>query len=97
VLVTRGAAGATVVTAAGETDVPAPPVEVRDTIGAGDAFGGAFVAWWTARDLGRDDLADAGLLAEATAFACRVAALTCARAGASPPRLDELGSSAAIP
>lgn len=42
--VTIGSAGA-VVFAAGAVDrVPAPPVTVRDTTGAGDAFAGAFVA-----------------------------------------------------
>ena len=37
VLLTRGGSGVTVVTADGETDVPALEVEVVDTIGAGDA------------------------------------------------------------
>ena len=90
-LVTRGADGATVVPARGEpVDVPAPQVEVVDTIGAGDAFGGGFLAWWRSRGLRRDELADTGLVVEATRFAVRVAAITCGRAGASPPRLAEL-------
>ncbi len=33
-----------------------PSVTVVDTIGAGDAFGGGFLAWWTAHGLGRADL-----------------------------------------
>jgi fructokinase len=37
-----------------------PPVTVADTIGAGDAFGGGFLGWWTARGLGRDDLRSVG-------------------------------------
>lgn len=73
-LLTRGAQGATVVTADGETDVPAPRVAVVDTIGAGDAFAGAFLA---RRGEG---------VAQAAAFAAEVAADTCSRPGADPPR-----------
>jgi fructokinase len=91
VLLTRGAAGALVVGAGGDVEVPAPAVEVVDTIGAGDAFGGAFLAWWRSRDLRRPQLADTELVVEAARFAALVAARTCARAGASPPHLDELG------
>jgi fructokinase len=92
-LVTRGADGATVVTADAAIAIPAPAVDVVDTIGAGDAFGGGFLAWWQERGLGAEALGDADLVVQATEFACLVAALTCARAGASPPRLDELRAS----
>jgi fructokinase len=78
-VVTLGGEGALVVGPAGAVRVAAPAVDVVDTIGAGDAFGGGFIAWWHRR----------GTLVEATAFACRVAALTCARAGATPPTLAE--------
>jgi fructokinase len=61
-----------------------------DTIGAGDAFGGGFLAWWRSRGHGRDDLRDASLVAAGARFAASVAAITCSRAGASPPRLAEL-------
>jgi fructokinase len=90
VLLTRGSKGAAVVSAAGVTEVPAVPVEVVDTIGAGDAFGGGFLAWWHSRGHGPDALADHELVVEATRFAALVAALTCTRPGASPPRLAEL-------
>ena len=70
--------------------VEAPPVEVVDTIGAGDAFTGAFLAHWRSRGLGRAELGGREELIDATRFACRVAALTCARAGAEPPRRAEL-------
>jgi fructokinase len=90
VLVTRGAEGAAAVTAGAHTEVEAARVEVVDTIGAGDAFGGGFLAWWRARGLDRDALHDHELVVEATRFAALVAALTCAKPGASPPRLDEL-------
>jgi len=90
VLLTRGASGATVVSAAGETEVEAPQVEVVDTIGAGDAFGGGFLAWWRREGLGAADLERTDAVLEATRFSCLVAARTCERPGASPPRLSEL-------
>ena len=90
VLLTRGARGVTVLTADGVTDVPAPAVEVADTIGAGDAFGGGFLAAWRREGLGIPDLADTGRVVEATRFACLVAARTVERPGASPPRLAEV-------
>jgi fructokinase len=90
VLLTRGSEGAVVFSPGRETEVAAPEVDVVDTIGAGDAFGGGFLAWWRSRGLDRDALADHDLVVEGTRFAARVAALTCARAGASPPRLTEL-------
>ena len=36
--------------------VEVPGVDVVDTIGAGDAFGGGFLAWWSANALTRADL-----------------------------------------
>jgi fructokinase len=69
-------------------DVPA--VIVADTIGAGDAFGGGFLAWWIAHALGRPDLRRPDLVARALRAATAVAALTCARPGADPPALAEL-------
>jgi fructokinase len=89
-VLTRGGDGAVVITADSEVAVPAPPADVIDTIGAGDAFGGGFLAWWRRAGKGREQLADMGALVEATRFACLVAAKTCERPGASPPRLSEL-------
>jgi fructokinase len=89
-LVTRGAQGAVVVTTDDDVAVAAPAVDVVDTIGAGDAFTGGFLAWWHARDLGPDDLRRLDVAVEATRFACLVAARTCERPGASPPHLSEL-------
>ncbi|MEY2441848.1 MAG: fructokinase [bacterium] len=87
VLLTRGPDGATLVTASGNIPVPVVPVDVVDTIGAGDAFSGGFLAWWSSHGLGRDDLVRDGLVVEAARFAAVVAARTVARAGASPPLL----------
>jgi fructokinase len=90
VLLTLGGEGAVVLTGAGEEAIAAPPVDVVDTIGAGDAFSGGWLAWWSERGLGRAELADAASVSGATRFACLVAARTCERAGASPPSRAEL-------
>jgi fructokinase len=89
-LLTRGPNGALVVTRTAEVAVPAPRAKVVDTIGAGDAFGGGFVAWWSERGLDRDALGQIDLVVEATRFACLVAARTCSKPGASPPYRHEL-------
>jgi fructokinase len=71
--------------------VPAPVVEVVDTIGAGDAFGAALLAWLHDHGALRRDLAlSTEQLRSALEFACRVASLTCTRAGAEPPSRAEL-------
>jgi fructokinase len=93
VLVTRGAAGVAIVAADGIVEVPAPAIDVVDTIGAGDAFGGGFLAAWHEARLGRDDLHGEALEA-AVRFAVRVAARTCERAGADPPRRAEISATA---
>jgi fructokinase len=89
-LLTRGADGVLVVTTGESFAVPAPRAAVVDTIGAGDAFGGGFLAWWRARGLGAAELANTERVLEATAFGAAVAARTCERAGATPPLLEEL-------
>ena len=69
-----------------------PAREVVDTVGSGDAFGGAFLARWVERGSGRADLADPAALRDAVTLAIEVASLTCGRPGADPPRRSELGS-----
>ena len=93
-LLTRGPSGALVITIDAEVAVPSPRTNVVDTIGAGDAFGGGFVAWWHARGLGRDELSDLDTVTAAAEFACLIAARTCERPGASPPHLSELEAGA---
>jgi fructokinase len=90
VLLTDGPRGVRIVTGAGEAVVPAVPALVVDTVGAGDAFGAAFLSHWSEHGLGRDELADLELLRAAAAFATRVASLTCERAGAMPPTRADL-------
>lgn len=86
-VVTLGARGAFGATSRTRARVAAPQVSVVDTIGAGDAFGAALLAWLHHRGLlvkeltlGRSDLE------AALTFACMVASMTCARAGT--PRAD---------
>ncbi len=90
VLLTDGDRGVVVLTRAATVDVPVPSVAVVDTVGAGDAFGGAFLARWVERGLGRRDLADTDALREAVSLAIEVAGITCMRAGADPPHRAEL-------
>lgn len=90
VLLTLGPQGAIALTRTEEITVPAPAATVKDTIGAGDAFCGAFMAWWRSRTLGREALTRLDSVTQATRFACLVAARTCERAGASPPWLWEV-------
>jgi fructokinase len=67
-----------------------PAVPVADTVGAGDAFGGAFLAWWSASGLTRPDLRRPGPVRGALQAAAEVGALTCTRVGAEPPWLAEV-------
>jgi fructokinase len=87
VLLTQGADGVVVLTADGRRVVAAPAVEVVDTIGAGDAFSGGFLAAWRPAPGAGVDLETA---ASAATYGALVAAMTCERAGASPPTLDEV-------
>ena len=87
VVVTLGAQGAFGVVPGIQKRVAAPSVEVVDTIGAGDAFGAALLAWLHDRGALKTDLTlGAADLESALEFACLVASLTCTRAGAEPPR-----------
>jgi fructokinase len=69
-------------------DVPAAPVV--DTVGAGDAFAGAFLTWWIGNGLGRPDLGDPEAVRDATQAAILASVVTCTRRGAEPPWAYEL-------
>lgn len=90
VLLTAGRDGTWVVSPGAQTMVPTVPIAVADTIGAGDSFGGGFLAWWTGNGLGVDELADHDAVVAATNAAQQVAAFTCQQVGAEPPRRAQL-------
>ena len=93
VVVTLGSHGAFGVSRGARARVSAPIVEVVDTIGAGDAFGAALLAWLHDRGALKADLSLGAVeLESALEFACVAASLTCTRAGAEPPRRDELSA-----
>lgn len=88
--VTLGADGCALATPGARRRLPAPPVDVVDTVGAGDSFMSGLLAGVLAtgerpEDLDADDL---GRLAH-LALAC--AAVTVSRPGADPPARGELG------
>lgn len=91
VLVTQGSDEARGFCAGGDVAVPVPKVKVVDTVGAGDTFGGAFLAHWLEHGFGRRELADPHLLEDSVGFAARAAAINCTRAGAEPPTRAEMG------
>ena len=93
ILLTRGSEGVTIVTAAGQYDVPAVKAEVVDTVGAGDTFSAGFMHHLQAAGLlTKTALASASAddLKAAAAFGARVASITVSRAGANPPWASEL-------
>jgi fructokinase len=95
VLLTRGAEGATAFGRIGRVSRPAVPVDVADTVGAGDAFMAGFLAalhdgaWLDRAAMERLSTEN---LSKALDFALAVAAVTCSRVGADPPRRSELSS-----
>ena len=93
VLLSRGADGAEAHTQNGITSVPAEPIDVIDTVGAGDTFNAGFLASLADQDC-LDKGALGGLSSEqvkaALSFAAKTAAVTASRAGANPPWREEL-------
>ncbi|MCT4353720.1 carbohydrate kinase [Streptomyces sp. Je 1-79] len=92
VVVTRGERGATASLDGDRAAVPAPPTEVVDTVGAGDSFTAGLLHHLDARGLLGGRLTDLRMddVAEACAFAARVAALTCSASGPNPPWESQL-------
>jgi len=93
VAITMGTDGAIAASADGNARVPAVPVTVADTVGAGDSFGAALLAALVERDAlepGATRPLDDALLEEAVAYAVTAAAITCTRTGAVPPTRAEI-------
>ena len=81
IVVTRGAAGATLYHSAGRVDLPAVPVHVVDTVGAGDALCAGLLVSAVERPV--------ALWTEHLRLGLRAAAAACAHAGAyAPTRAD---------
>ncbi len=93
VVVTRGAHGSTLSTRAGELHVPTLPVEVVDTIGAGDSYMSGLIAA-LAQKIGVERVIegrfDEAELRAAGLAAATAAGVTVSRAGANPPTTVEL-------
>jgi fructokinase len=96
VIVTHGSRGPWGVCRAGEVAVPAPPVSVVDTVGAGDAFMSALIGALVDLELDgahrREELRriNLGQLTDMLHHAARAATITVSRAGANPPTREEL-------
>jgi fructokinase len=93
VVITLGGEGAIGITKTATVQVPAPRIEVVDTVGAGDSFMSALIAGLHRRGL-LGPVRLAGVeehLEDVLATATRAAAITCTRLGADPPTLVELG------
>ncbi len=92
-MITLGPRGAFGAQADSQVTVDAVPVDLVDTIGAGDAFGAALLAWLYEQGALEVDLrlgqAD---LESALAYACLAAAITCSRPGADPPWKGEMAA-----
>jgi fructokinase len=96
VVVTQGASGATALHRSGwRARCAPPPVEVADTIGAGDSFTAALLVSLAAQDLlspAAVGQAGPAQLAAALVQAVAASAFTCTRSGADPPDAVELAA-----
>ncbi len=93
VCITEGAKGATGFTSSENIFVPATPVEVADTVGAGDTFNAGLLAALHKRgalDKERIATLDAATITAALQMGVKCAAVTVSRAGANPPWASEL-------
>ncbi|MGB9857586.1 MAG: carbohydrate kinase family protein [Dictyoglomaceae bacterium] len=93
VVITMGAQGSKAFSKEGFVEVPALKVNVVDTVGAGDSFMGGLLYWfWRSGKLNIRDFKKLSLkdIEDGLKFASKVAGLTCTRAGANPPYLEEL-------
>ena len=86
-----GAVGAFGATADLRARVAAPPVEVVDTIGAGDTFGAAVLTRLYETDHLTPDL-NSDEPTFLLSFACEAAAIACTRVGAESPVRSELSA-----
>ncbi len=90
-VLTEGKSGALAYTSGGVVETPGYPVrDVADTVGAGDTFHSALLAFLYRRGLsGGAPEPSADTLASALDFACAAASINVTRAGCSPPTQEE--------
>ncbi|UWQ20766.1 carbohydrate kinase [Jannaschia sp. W003] len=87
---TEGAKGVTAITPEARVSVPARRVEVVDTVGAGDTFNAGLMAGLHERGVLGAETIPEDALRGALELGAAAAAVTVSRAGANPPRRDEL-------
>lgn len=93
VVVTQGAAGSQAWGRAGHASAPSWPVDVLDTVGAGDSFQAALLTWLDEHGMLTPAQLESLRTPALTAmlqFAAQAAAITCSRRGADMPRRAEL-------
>ena len=93
VVVTRGATGSEAWSRRDHASAPSRLVEVVDTVGAGDTFQAAVLAWLAEHDAlspQRLGSLDPERVQAMLQFGARAASITCSRRGADLPRRDEL-------
>ena len=93
VALTRGAEGAVLRTKTAEVTQPVVSFGLEDTVGAGDTFHGALMAFLHKNGLLEKTLIHSlseDMLSAGAAFAAKAAGLNCSRKGADPPDLEEM-------
>lgn len=96
VVVTRGAEGSVAYRHGLRVEVPTPPTDLVDTVGAGDSFMAAMLAILADGDAfsayGEGLPGDEESLRRLLSGAAAAASITCSRRGANPPTRRELGA-----
>ena len=90
VAVTKGAAGSLLASGVKMVEIQPIPVQVADTVGAGDSYMAALLHWLLESDYPHLRPATEVQLLTTGSFAARAAAITVARSGAEPPTTLEL-------
>ncbi|WP_457094598.1 carbohydrate kinase family protein [Microvirga sp. P5_D2] len=93
VIITRGAKGPLAVFKDSVVERPSPSIDVVDTVGAGDTFHAALLAWFDAKSqltLEAISTLTEDQVTAALDFASTAAAIVCTRRGANPPSWDEV-------
>jgi fructokinase len=100
VALTRGENGAIAGSNGAVVDIAGIPVDVVDTVGAGDSFGAALIAALVDESAFGPQAtrsADEGVLARAVSYAVAASAITCTRRGAAPPSREEIDAQLRTP